>query len=345
MFKAEDLSIICCPICKNDLRLLNNTKLECTSCKADFPITNDIPRLLYLGNEGLSYNKTWDYEWFVLDGGKGYNFKLLDPNDPAYRTHNVFKYNEYNGEAFKDLKGGIAVDIGCGTGPYSIKLFEKGAKRIYAIDLTRAVDVGKKIYEQRYPGLLDKIVFIQGNARFLPIKSDSIDVGMALASLHHSGDLKKCIEELTRVVKTGKRFFVWIYAKPLLPLSDSSRNLRGLIKIASFMYTFFQIELVYNITKRMPNTLRVLILKFFASDLFYFISYLPIIGRIIRLLTIPAVPENKDKGFRLLNLYDSYSPTFSEASDESDVIRWSKKFNFEVLDFSPWRLGFLGVKK
>lgn len=75
MFKAEDLTVICCPKCRNDLQLMNNTQLECTDCKTHFPITNGIPRLLYLDNEKESYNKTWDYKWFVLDGGRGYSLK------------------------------------------------------------------------------------------------------------------------------------------------------------------------------------------------------------------------------------------------------------------------------
>lgn len=129
MFKQEDLLIICCPICRSDLIISNSEKLKCANCNTFFPITNGIPRLLYFGDEGVIYNEMWDYKWTVLDGGKGYNFQIIDPENPAYEIHNVFRFNEYNGEAFKDLEDGIAIDVGCGIGQYTVELLKRGAKK------------------------------------------------------------------------------------------------------------------------------------------------------------------------------------------------------------------------
>ena len=52
-----------------------------------------------------------------------------------------------------------------------------------------------------------------------------------------------------------------------------------------------------------------------------------------------------DKGYRLINLYDAYSPMYSEASSEQDMVRWSVKNQFEILDTLDHRLGFIARKK
>jgi len=225
MFQQSDLSILCCPACKVSLQLAN-AHLECTRCHAQFPIINDIPRLLYFGDGNSNYNNAWDYKWTHLDAGKGYNYRILDESDPAYAIHNVWRYNEYDGAAFVDIQNGIAIDVGCGIGQYSVNLLRKGARRVYAIDLTKGVDIGRRIFLARYPELAAKIVFIQANARYLPLKTSSIDVGMALASLHHTGYLEACMQELVRVVKETNRFFVWIYSKPLFPIGCETRSVK-----------------------------------------------------------------------------------------------------------------------
>ena len=346
MFKKEDLSIICCPKCKSDLQLLTDSMLKCIYCNLEYPIIDGIPRLLYFGEDKVTYNKMWDYKWYVIDGGKGYTYEQLDENSAGYKIHNVFRYNEYENEAFIHLgdEKSTAVDIGCGIGQYTVKLLEKGAKRVFAIDLTRGVDIAKKILEERMPHLLDNIVFLQANARYLPIKTESADLSMALGSIHLSGYLEECIEEMVRITQKNKRFIVWIYSKPIVPLSDDKHNIKGLVELLYFSLRLLANEFTYIVTKRIPNKLLVFILKIFASDAVYFLRNLPVIGKIFKFLTIPGIPNHPDKGYRLINLYDTYAPSFTEFSDELDVIRWSKKFNFRILSFSEWRLGFLGEK-
>jgi ubiquinone/menaquinone biosynthesis C-methylase UbiE/uncharacterized protein YbaR (Trm112 family) len=340
MLSTDDLDVLGCPSCNGRLEL-QAENLNCLRCGKSFPITDGIPRFILPGD---GYNATWDYKWTHLDAGRGYNFEIIEPHSKAYEIHNVFRFFENRKELFTDTEGRVAIDIGCGTGQYAVSLLQKGFRKVYALDLTRGVDVGKKLVAERYPDFKDRIIFIQGNARHLPIQSSVIDLGMALASIHHSGYLDDCVGEVVRVVKPGRLFFIWIYAKPLIPFSDANRNFRGWIKMTSSLMLFSYIEFLFNLIKRLPESLRMPILRVMASQAVYRLRQLPLLGRWVRYAT-PGISEHPDRGYRLINLYDAYSPAYSGGSDEGDVIGWSQRFNFDILNFSTWRLGWVGRKR
>ncbi|MBP7669755.1 MAG: methyltransferase domain-containing protein [Ferrovibrio sp.] len=344
MFESSDLSVLCCPVCKSDLTF-GQDKLHCAPCTRDYPVVDGIPRLLHLDG-GANYNTMWDYKWTELDGGRGYNYEIIEQGTPAYEVHNVIRYFEEDGEAFADIKNAeVCLDIGCGTAQYSVRLLQLGAKRVYAFDLTRGVDVGRRIIAQRYPEFLDRIVFVQANAKYLPVKSDRADFAMALASIHHSGFLEACISEVARATAKAKRLAIWIYARPLLPLGDKYRTgplayLMLIARMAHLLYT----ELLHNIFMRLPNDMLVAVLRVLATDTVYKLRNLPILGRVVAFFT-PGITSHSDKGYRLINLYDAYSPSYAEAADEGDAIRWGKTFGFRILSFVSWRLGFVAEKK
>lgn len=344
MLQPEDMDVLCCPKCGGDLSY-SSTELVCRGCASRYPVTDGIPRLLHFGAEGAAYNAMWDYKWVELDGGRGYNFEMLEEGSEGYLVHNVFRYFVEDGEALAGLgDASICIDIGCGTGQYTVSLLRAGAKRVYAVDLTRGVDVGRSIIARKFPELLDRIVFVQANARFLPIKTGVADRTMALASIHHSGYLPECVEQVVRVTKPGKRFFVWIYAKPQIPMGDEYRaNFLQFLALSARLLHYIYMELLFNILKRLPDRARLPVLRAMASDAVYRLRALPVLGRIVSFFT-PGVTAHSDKGYRLINLYDAYAPGFSQASDEADVIRWSRRLGFRIVSFIPWRLGFVGEK-
>ena len=343
MLTREDLDFLCCPVCRSDLEM--KVDLICNNCKKFFPIIDGIPRLLHFPDGNSNYNEMWDYKWTKLDGGVGYNYQIIEDGSIAYQIHNIFHHFEDDNNAFIGLnENSIGADIGCGTGQYSISLLKKGIKKIYSIDLTHGVDIGQKIIKEKYPEYADQIIFIQANARFLPLKSDKLDIVMSLAAIHHSGFLEDCIKEIVRITKPSKQFFVWIYEKPIIPIIDKYRkNFFTWLKLASILNRISYMELLYVIFKRLPNPILMGMLRVLASNFIYKIRHVPGLGRIVVYLT-PRISEHPDSKYRLINLYDWYSPTFAEGTDEYDVKKWSQKFNFKIINFIPWRLGFIGKK-
>jgi hypothetical protein len=129
-----------------------------------------------------------------------------------------------------------------------------------------------------------------------------------------------------------------------MPFGDKYRGRVGAYLLLCGTVGYYPyVELVLNILKRLPNGVRMVILRMLASQFIYHARNLPVVGFAVKALT-PGVSNHPSKGYRLINLYDAFSPSFSEASDEADAIGWAKKFGFGIVTFVRWRLGFVGEK-
>tara|TARA_Y100000748_G_C15342330_1_gene428507 strand:+ start:34 stop:654 length:621 start_codon:yes stop_codon:yes gene_type:complete len=54
---------------------------------------------------------------------------------------------------------------------------------------------------------------IQGDSRFLPIQSNSVDFVFSSGVIHHSPNIQKSVDEIHRVLKPGGKFCVGLYHK------------------------------------------------------------------------------------------------------------------------------------
>jgi type I protein arginine methyltransferase len=68
--------------------------------------------------------------------------------------------------------GDVVVDLGCGTGILSFMALQAGAKKVYAIEKSDAIELAQAIAQHN--GFLDRIEFIHGNSKeiSLPQKAD-----------------------------------------------------------------------------------------------------------------------------------------------------------------------------
>ena len=165
-----------------------------------------------------------------------------------------------------------------------------------------------------------------------------------LACLHHTGDLEKCIEEAVRVTEKGGILIIWIYAKSIFERGDECRkSFANLFK--SVFWSFLtvlrcaQIDFFHMIMTRLPKRIFDIALNFVASDFVFAIR------KLVAKVYFRHIYCYPDKGFRLINYYDAYSPTYSEASSEVDVAEWSIKYRFKILGFTDPRLGFIARKE
>jgi len=123
--------------------------------------------------------------------GKSYNFsRKADP----YITHRLY-------ELLISRQEGIYLDIGCGTGNYTIALAKKGIC-FYGIDPSRkmlAIAAANS----------NNVRWLNGTAEAIPAHDDLFNGAIAILTIHHWDDLGKGIKELARILKPGGRLVIF----------------------------------------------------------------------------------------------------------------------------------------
>lgn len=97
------------------------------------------------------------------------------------------------------------LDIGCGTGNYTIALYEKG------LTIT-GLDPSLKML-QTANAKNSNIKWTQGSAENIPFENYSFDAALASLTLHHWNSLKDGFRELSRVLKSGGQFTIFTSTK------------------------------------------------------------------------------------------------------------------------------------
>ena len=108
------------------------------------------------------------------------------------------------------IKDKTVLDMGCGSGRYSIALSLLGAKKVYALDLfEQSYKARKQIADERKLN----IEFLEGNFHNLPFKDNFFDFIFCNGTIHHSTSIEKSLKEFKRVLKEGHKGFLYLYAK------------------------------------------------------------------------------------------------------------------------------------
>ena len=114
----------------------------------------------------------------------------------------------------------IILEIGCGTGVYTRKMYERH-KNIVAIDIS---EISIQVARQACPD----VGFIIGDIEHIGFKQASVDICVCFGVLHHFPQLADTLSEIYCVLKPGGRVFsldpykynpaFWLYRDPLSPL-------------------------------------------------------------------------------------------------------------------------------
>jgi len=144
---------------------------------------------------------------------------------------NLLENGGYDIDSFKDK---TVLDMGCGSGRFSIGFAQLGAKKVIGIDLGKTgIRVGTNVIEKFK---LNNVKLIEGNVLSLPFDDDEFDFVFSKGVLHHTGNLKKGLNEYFRVLKKGGNGFLYLYGSGGL-FWNSRQKMREVMKLIPMNYT------------------------------------------------------------------------------------------------------------
>ncbi|SMB92638.1 demethylmenaquinone methyltransferase / 2-methoxy-6-polyprenyl-1,4-benzoquinol methylase [Desulfonispora thiosulfatigenes DSM 11270] len=99
--------------------------------------------------------------------------------------------------------GDNVIDICCGTGKLSLKIAKRvgDGGKVVGIDFSsKMLDVGRLMMKNKS---IKNVEFIEGNALDLPFSNNNFEIAINSFALRNVLNIKKSIEEMSRVVKSG----------------------------------------------------------------------------------------------------------------------------------------------
>jgi ubiquinone/menaquinone biosynthesis C-methylase UbiE len=107
------------------------------------------------------------------------------------------------------IMGKNVLDMGCGSGRYSIALARAGAKKVVGVDFQAKAFLPARAWCKEHGQALQ---FVAGDILELPLNDQSFDFIFCNGVLHHTRSIRKGLEELGRVLRPSGKAFLYIYA-------------------------------------------------------------------------------------------------------------------------------------
>jgi SAM-dependent methyltransferase/uncharacterized protein YbaR (Trm112 family) len=215
-FSTEKLlETLRCPGCQGQLSVKANASnnhdvcFECPNCGEQFPVINNIPRLVLsplrkalAGQESASEiddrqvrtAQSFGYEWTRF------------PEMYAEWEQSFLNYMHPHGpEFFRDKK---VLDAGCGNGRFAHYAGKYGAE-VWAIDLGPAVEVARINTEHA-----GKVQVLQADLHRPPFAPESFDFIYSIGVLHHLPDPEAAFQNLLRYLKPRGEIQIYLYWRP-----------------------------------------------------------------------------------------------------------------------------------
>ncbi|MDC0253332.1 class I SAM-dependent methyltransferase [Bacteriovoracales bacterium] len=133
--------------------------------------------------------------------GQGHSL-INNPNWPeGFILENFIPYHK--------MKSKKVLEIGCGAGLVSSHISINGAE-LTAIDLTKnAINLTK----HRFSSQNLKGDILQMDAESMNFEENSFDIVVSWGVIHHSGNMKKIIDEIRRILKPNGEAYLMVYNK------------------------------------------------------------------------------------------------------------------------------------
>jgi 2-polyprenyl-3-methyl-5-hydroxy-6-metoxy-1,4-benzoquinol methylase len=266
----------------------------CPACKRIYPAAEGVARFV----DAQQYAASFGFQW------QRYQKTQLDHDELHEAEHH---FVEKTALCPNDLRGKLALDIGCGVGRFAEVATRWGA-RVIGIDLSTSVEVAAKNLASRDFNAFQADVFA------LPFATETFDVIYSIGVLHHTPDCEAAVKALDKYLKPGGLLAVWLYSgyNNWYRFSDFWRRythkmkpetLHSVLKVA--------VPLSYNLQQGLKRV--------------------PVVGHRAANFVYHAFPVNrqKDPESRLLDTFDWYAPKYQSKHTYEQVFQWYEAMGME----------------
>lgn len=157
------------------------------------------------------------------------NYNLIDA------TQNLKGLFNRSNKSLKLFKNKSVIDMGCGSGRFSVAFSKLGAKKVYAVDRGKeGIFLAKKFARKNK---IHNIFYKNCSVLDLPFSNEKFDFVFCKGVLHHTGNLLKGLNEFYRVMKKKGSGFLYLYGAGGL-FWNSRKKMRKVMKNIPYKFTY-----------------------------------------------------------------------------------------------------------
>ena len=315
--KSSFCEYLICPRCKSELSQTEES-LDCTNCRANYPIINGIPRFVPESN----YTDSFGFEWTLYGSVQVDSLSGNSISRDRFRATTDWEPNS--------MKGKLILDCGCGGGRFAEQALATGAT-VVAFDYSAAIDVAKQNLGDNERLHLAQVSILE--MPFRPV----FDAVYCLGVLQHTPDPRHSMKCLASIVKPGGQLIVDVYEKkenrgfgwwfspqrlvwrPLLRQVPHATLLK-LIKI--YIRLFWRLDSI--VEKRVAKG------GVIGNMLWYFRMFFPMISNYT--VKLPFLTEEQLRLWAEMNTLDTYSPKYTNMQSRKQMRSYAEESNLEQIE-------------
>ncbi len=223
--------------------------------------------------------------------------------DVAHEDEDRRTFEAKTGMRLESLRGQRILDAGCGGGRYA-QVCAKAGGLVTAVDHSRAVDKAMELCRE-----LPAIRFVQADLKHLPLAPAGFDFVFSIGVMHHDVSTRDVFDAVSRMVRPGGRYSVWLYRR--------NQWWQELINSA-----------LRSVTTRLPAAC---LLPFCHCGAI--LGGIPVVNRLLnKVVSFSAHPSYQN---RVCDTFDWWAPKYQHHHTADELKSWFAAAGFEQVEELP----------